>query len=271
MLSNSVDLHIASKYPLTAVPLSIATPEGEIHQSPKNVFRNFMVEESKSVTNECPKDARWLIDGMAAVRSVKAKETYRKWLISLLNFVTPSAAASPLSIEFINDTYRSISAKNGTRFKRGNTRQRTHIQAIDQKMLKGYSWSSFINHIENKKDLIRLASKFFRSEEGRRYSKMPLVFTEQEQQWEIARDGASESFECNHEEADSRLLLQACEKDTVVVVVAKDTDVLVILVHAYAIVKPSSKWFMKIDHEKYVDVAKSRKNAFNPHSRNLRV
>eukprot|EP00795_Rhopilema_esculentum_P011083 gene11083-biopygen13452 len=85
---------------------------------------------------------------------------------------------------------------------------------------------------------------------------MPLVFTEQEQQWEITRDGASESYECNHEEADSRLVLQACEKDTVVVVVAKDTDVLVIIVHAYAIVKPCSKWFMKIDHEKYVDVEK---------------
>ena len=135
MLSNSVDLHTAFKYPLTAVPLSIATPEGELRQSPKYIFRNFMVEESKSVTNECPKNARWLIDGMAAVRSVKAKETYREWLISLLNFVTPSAAASPLSIEFINDTYRSISAKKGTRLKRGNTPQRTHIQAIDQKMV----------------------------------------------------------------------------------------------------------------------------------------
>ncbi len=47
MLSNSVDLHITFKYPLTAVPLSIATPEGELRQSPKNDFRNFMVEESK--------------------------------------------------------------------------------------------------------------------------------------------------------------------------------------------------------------------------------
>ncbi len=39
-------------------------------------------------------------------------------------------------------------------------------------------------------------------------------------------------------------------------VVAMDTDVLVIFVHAYAIVEPSSKWFMKIDLKKYVDVGK---------------
>ncbi len=85
---------------------------------------------------------------------------------------------------------------------------------------------------------------------------MPLVFTEQEKVRGITDDGVSGSIECNHEEADSRLVLQACEKDTVVVVVFKDADVLVILVHAYAIVEPSSKWFMKIDHETYVDIGK---------------
>ena len=83
-----------------------------------------------------------------------------------------------------------------------------------------------------------------------------MVFTEQEKVREITGDVVSGSIECNHEEVDSRLVLQACEKDTVVVVVAKGTVVLVILLHAYAIVKPSSKWFMKIDHEKYVDVGK---------------
>ena len=55
MLSNSLVLYIAFKYPLTVVLLSIATPEGKLRQSPKNVFRNFMVEESKLVTNDCPK------------------------------------------------------------------------------------------------------------------------------------------------------------------------------------------------------------------------
>ncbi len=44
--------------------------------------------------------------------------------------------------------------------------------------------------------------------------------------------------------------------ETVVVVVAKDADVLVIHVQAYAIVKLSSRWFLRIDHEKYVDVEK---------------
>ncbi len=93
--------------------------------------------------------ARWLIDGMAAIRSIEAKETYREWLIALVNFVTQSSDASPLSMELINDTYRSISAKNGTKLKRGNTAQCTYIQAINLNMLQGNSWSIFFNRVEN--------------------------------------------------------------------------------------------------------------------------
>ena len=37
---------------------TIATPKGELRQCPKNVFGNFIVEESKSLTNECLKNAR---------------------------------------------------------------------------------------------------------------------------------------------------------------------------------------------------------------------
>ena len=62
---------------------------------------------------------------------------------------------------------------------------------------------------------------------------------------------SKESISCNHE-ADTRLVLHACRSETDVVVVAKDTDVLVLLVHA--IIRPLSRWYMKIDHAKFVDV-----------------
>jgi len=91
----------AFKYPPTAVLLSIAIQEGQLRQSPKNLFKNFMVEESKSVTDACPKNGQWLIYGMAAVRSVKAKETYREWLFALLKFFTPPAEPAPLKLSMI--------------------------------------------------------------------------------------------------------------------------------------------------------------------------
>ena len=59
---------------------------------------------------------------------------------------------------------------------------------------------------------------------------------------------------CNHEETDTRLVLQACLEDTNVVLVAKDTDVLILLIYAYEVVKPKCSWHMKIDYEKFIDI-----------------
>ena len=39
-------------------------------------------------------------------------------------------------------------------------------------------------------------------------------------------------------------------------VVAKGTDVFVLLVYAFCLHKSAHKWYMKIDHEKYVDIDK---------------
>eukprot|EP00794_Sanderia_malayensis_P002075 gene2075-2352_t len=41
-----------------------------------------------------------------------------------------------------------------------------------------------------------------------------------------------------------------------VVVISKDTDVLLLMLHAFAKIKPNGKWFMKIDQEKYVNIEK---------------
>ena len=73
--SKSNDLKTALEYPLTAVPPSIATATGELRQSPKHVFRNYLIDESKSVTNGPPSKARWIVDRMATMRSVNARDT----------------------------------------------------------------------------------------------------------------------------------------------------------------------------------------------------
>ena len=72
-------------------------------------------------------------------------------------------------------------------------------------------------------------------------------------------------FTCNHEEADTRMVLHAILEDTNVVVVSKDTDVLVIMVYAFAKFEPSKEWYLKIDHKKYVDV----KSIVNHFGRNI--
>ena len=161
-----------------------------------------------------------------------------------------------MSIEIINDTYKRSSVKSGTRCNRDEQGKRVRIEGVDQNMVQGNDWLSFFNHIGNKSDLIKVASRFFRQSEIRSNFKTQMIFTEADKTWRITSDEASEIFLCSHEEADTRMVLHACLEDNNVVVVSKDTDVLILLVHAFSIAKPKNDWYMKIDQSKYVEIRK---------------
>ena len=49
------------------------------------------------------------------------------------------------------------------------------------------------------------------------------------------------SFECNHEEANTRMIFRALQQKANVVVCLKDTDVLVLMVSVYALNKFNEK------------------------------
>ena len=48
--------------------------------------------------------------------------------------------------------------------------------------------------------------------------------------------------------------MHALQEDTKVVVVSKDTDVLILLVYVYAKYKPTKEWYMKIDANKFASM-----------------
>ncbi len=219
-------------------------------------MRSYIIAQSDATTQSCPQNARWLIDGMAAMRSIKPKATYRDWLVSLLKFTLPRDDRDPIRVEIVNDTYYKESVKSGTRDKRGEQGRRVHVQGFDQEMLKRNEWLSFFHNIENKTDLIRVAANFLRSQEAKKHICVPLLFTDKEETWKITRDSATMLFQCNHEDADTRLILHACLEDTNVVIVAKDTDVFILMVYAYCMERPKAKWYMKIDHDRFIDIEK---------------
>ena len=64
---------------------------------------------------------------------------------------------------------------------------------------------------------------------------VPIVINIGEYTWRI-EDGVSplHLFSCNHEEADSRMAPHASKSSRDVVIVAKDTDVLMLLIYSYS-------------------------------------
>ena len=52
------DLHEAFSYPITSLPLSIASPDSNLHQSDKAGFRNYIMKSSNSVSSSFPQNAK---------------------------------------------------------------------------------------------------------------------------------------------------------------------------------------------------------------------
>lgn len=250
-IAKATSLEEAFQYPVTSVSLSIATPDATLCQSDKASLQNFLISESGAFTDQLPKNAHWLVDGMAAVRSLKPRETYAEWIKSFIKFTTPPESADACSLGIINDTYREISIKSGTRKRRGNAGQRVQLGGFEQHMLQGEKWQEFLHSGEA---LTRLMLGILENGEGQKYLSLPTVFTSGETTVKIQDRKVTEIFNCNHEEADTRLILHAALTEGDVVIVAKDTDVLILMIWAHHAFGIRHKWLMKYDNNKYAEI-----------------
>ncbi|MAG85790.1 MAG: hypothetical protein CMB97_00015 [Flavobacteriaceae bacterium] len=254
IVSKSLSLEEAFRFPITTFPLSIATPEGNLRQSDKASFRNFLIVQSKSSTNNVPLHAAWFIDGMAAVRSLKSKATYREWIKGLLKFLQPPDELKPCLVGMINDTYQQKSVKAGTRRDRGEAGLASKLEGFEQHMPKGLKWNEFLKNQGNKTELIKLITEYIITEEARSKLTQPFIVTNGCETLKVQHNGFELMYRCNHEEADTRLALHASLEESDVVIVSKDTDVLVLLVWTYSMCSPGKKWLFKYDQDKYADI-----------------
>lgn len=254
IIAKSVSLQEAFEYPITTVPLAVATTDSTLRQSDKASLRNFLINECNSVSEEPPKNCSWFIDGLAAVRSLQPKRTYREWLRSFLQFTKPPKDVEAIQVGLINDTYKADSIKGGTRKERGESGLKVKIDGFDQHMLQGNKWQEFLNSGQNKEELIQLLVKYMETGEGMSQLEHPYLVTAGDATFSVRHGGISLLYRCNHEEADTRLVLHALLADSDVVVVAKDTDVLILLIWAYEQSNVGKKWYMKYDHNKYADI-----------------
>ena len=121
-------------------------------------------------------------------------------------------------------------------------------------MLQPDAWKSFFNNIDNKTNLINLLVAYLRSDSFSNQIRIPVIVNDDKNTWKITREFSEIIFKSNHEEADTRIKLHALKEDTKVVVVSKDTDVLILLVYTYAKYKPTQEWYMQIDANKFASI-----------------
>ena len=114
--------------------------------------------------------------------------------------------------------------------------------------------SSGTNFCRIKEELIKLIAQHMTSEEARGTIKQPFIVTEGDNTYRVERNGCELIYRCNHEEADTRLVLHASMEAADVAIVSKDTDVLILLILAYSKLSVCKTWLFKYNHDKYADI-----------------
>lgn len=121
-------------------------------------------------------------------------------------------------------------------------------------MPQSLQWGDFLHNADNKKYLIELVATYMQSTEGRSKLKIPFIITAGESTINIDESSCYNIFNCNHEEADYHLVVHAILAGKEVVIVSKDTNVLMLLVGAFNNFKITHKWFMKYDAYKFANI-----------------
>ena len=81
--------------------------------------------------------------------------------------------------------------------------------------------NEFLRNAKNKEELINIIVKFIKSNKGRQLINSPFNVTVRNKTCGF-QEGQDKINECNHEEADTRMILLAYQEINDVVVVAKD-------------------------------------------------
>ena len=122
-----MNLEEAFWYTVTSVSLNLAFQDSTLRENQKHHIRNYLIDISKACESTPLNEARWIINTMTVMRAIKVKETYKEWLKNVTKLTLPSSSLRPLPIEYVNDMYQGISAKNCSRDERGQYETRVHL------------------------------------------------------------------------------------------------------------------------------------------------
>ena len=236
----TIDLPRILQHELFPVPLSLADTAGELHHTQKSDLGQIL-EAGTSVEKLPASDINTctIIDGQALVQATgepKSANTFGD-LAQIFSSTCLSYMKKPCTrVDVVFDRYEKDSIKAGTRsFRKGTGSKRPVRRMVNDKEVPlPNNWKQFIDLEENKADLARLLSE----ELSCQVADGDIVTAggfESPEEVKCSPDRDPGILSATHEEADTRILLHA--KDSLmhgferVVVVCRDTDVLVLLVH----------------------------------------
>ena len=230
--NEDVDMKDVLAHPLGPIHWSLACNDRTLRKTNKAAIGKILKTLTLPSEN-ISENSACVIDAMSVDQKTKGNhKTFQEVAETL--FVKVLAEGNGSSrLDVIFDAYREKSIKNAERKKRANTttaQQYKNILATH----KIKQWHHFLQSASNKANLIRFLCNAWKVEPFRsRLGDKHLYLGYDEECLKLTKEKveAADHLRCNHEEADTRMLLHAKDvafSNEAIIIVSEDTDVLIL-------------------------------------------
>ena len=229
--NRNLDVQKVLAHPLGPIPFSIARATGEMASTNKAELAKTLESKVQPI-KRLSGDSATIIDGMALVHRINAKDSTFGQVSSAVLKLALREAHTSIQVDIVFDVYKDISIKNDERTKRGSNNTSLCNEILANQKVR--QWDQILSSPKSKSKLIQFFFNDWRKYSYAEQLEGKVLFVTSGEQCVII-DG-KRSVLCNRlfssqEEADSRLLLHAhhaSKNHDNVIMVARDTDILAI-------------------------------------------
>lgn len=236
-----VNLDEILHHELLPVPIALAEMDGSLRSGSKAVLFQVLTADVACPTSlaeeELGDSATLIIDGQALVKSIgkpQAASTFGDFTDIFVNIVLQSGAAFD-RIDIVFDRYYKLSIKAQTRQRR--TRGTRPIRRVIEgpNVPLPANWDNFMALPENKADLCRFLSEQLIAQAPTTKTVVAAGGFDEEEKVESSNPNVDVmKLQARHEEADTRIIVHCVQNQSGnIVVQARDTDVLILLLAHY--------------------------------------
>ena len=238
-----VDLNEILSHELSPVPLALADISGTMRPTNKAVLGSIL-QSHGIVEKQIPMATLKtcvIIDGQAVVQAIgkpQNAKNFGQFADRFVGHVFSHLNESCSRVDVVFDRYESHTIKDTTRMSRTKSTKPIRRQVDNRDIPLPVKWRQFIDHPENKQDLEHFLSKELIRQAKLTGTERTIVTSggypdrtvvESSQEMDIS------SLRCNHDEADTRMVLHAKSASYLgferIIIISRDTDVLALLVH----------------------------------------
>lgn len=238
--NRAMDMRVVMGYPLGPLPWSLALPDGSLVKTNKSKLLH-LLEEGVEPLHGNPSGA-WIIDGMAVLQALQGRpSTFGDLAILIMQVIMSRQHVSGGRVDVVFDCYWDISIKAAERQKRAaDGVLQINISSSSQKCPK--QWSKVLKLGSNKTAIIQFLVEEWKKDTYSAFipDNCDLYATSGAECWRFTSEGGVISCQlvpelrCNHEEADTRILLHAAHAAqngySTVYLRSPDTDVAIIAI-----------------------------------------